>query len=286
MATKKFKCKVCGYIYEGDKAPEKCPVCQAPSSQFEEIVEDIKEAEPTAAKKKGLNTSSNTYTIVYSAIVVVIVAFLMAFVFQALKPKQDINVALDKKKQILSSLNIRDLADDKASQIYDSVIVADEIIDAKGNVTSSGEKKENDGFKLNSQDFKQGKLALYICKINNETKYVIPVYGMGLWGQIWGYVALNEDKNTVYGAFFNHEGETAGLGARIKDVDFQQQFQNKKLTKKGGADIALKVIKKNAPHPDPENDCDGVTGATLTSNGVNNMLQNCLSKYKVFLNDK
>src|SRR5574344_1137808 len=243
MATKKFKCKVCGYIYEGDKAPEKCPVCQAPSSQFEEIVEDIKEAEPTAAKKKGLNTSSNTYTIVYSAIVVVIVAFLMAFVFQALKPKQDINVALDKKK-------------------------------------------ENDGFKLNSQDFKQGKLALYICKINNETKYVIPVYGMGLWGQIWGYVALNEDKNTVYGAFFNHEGETAGLGARIKDVDFQQQFQNKKLTKKGGADIALKVIKKNAPHPDPENDCDGVTGATLTSNGVNNMLQNCLSKYKVFLNDK
>jgi Na+-transporting NADH:ubiquinone oxidoreductase subunit C len=108
MATRKFKCKVCGYVHEGDKAPDRCPMCQAPSSEFEEITESGAEEVPQTGKK-GLNTNGNMYTIIYSAIIVVIVAFLMAFVFQALKPAQDANVALDKKKQILAALNIRNL---------------------------------------------------------------------------------------------------------------------------------------------------------------------------------
>lgn len=277
----KYKCTVCGYIYEGDKAPEKCPVCGAPASAFEEIKE---EGDADEKKKKGFNTSGNVYTIVYSAIVVVVVAFLLAFVFQALKPKQDANVALDKKKQILAALNIRDTKD--ADKQYDSVIVADEIIDANAQVVADGQGKEKDGFRLQSSDYKAGKLALYICKVNGAEKYVIPVYGMGLWGPIWGYIALNADKNTVYGAFFNHDSETAGLGARIKDLPFQQQFCNKKVMKDGQKDIALTVIKKNAKHDNPQSQCDAVTGATLTSNGVAAMLKDCLGKYKAFLLDK
>jgi len=233
-----------------------------------------------------MKTNSNSYTIIYSVIIVVIVAFLLAFVFQALKPMQDANVALDKKKQILNSLNIRDLNDAQADAKYKEVVVADRVIDEKGKVllpgTSGG---ENAGFKLESKDYKEGKLALYICRVNGETKYVVPVYGMGLWGPISGYIALNGDKSTVYGVYFNHESETAGLGAEIKDNKaWQEKFQGKKLFKNGDdKTIALSVEKKVE---DPTTQVDAVTGATLTSNGVRDMLHEALGKYLVFINQK
>ena len=233
-----------------------------------------------------MKTNSNSYTIIYSVIIVVIVAFLLAFVFQALKPMQDANVALDKKKQILNSLNIRDLNDAQADAKYKEVVVADRVIDEKGKVllpgTSGG---ENAGFKLESKDYKEGKLALYICRVNGETKYVVPVYGMGLWGPISGYIALNADKSTVYGVYFNHESETAGLGAEIKDNKaWQERFQGKKLFKNGDdKTIALSVEKKVE---DPTTQVDAVTGATLTSNGVRDMLHEALGKYLVFINQK
>ena len=233
-----------------------------------------------------MKTNSNSYTIIYSVIIVVIVAFLLAFVFQALKPMQDANVALDKKKQILNSLNIRDLNDAQADAKYKEVVVADRVIDEKGKVllpgTSGG---ENAGFKLESKDYKEGKLALYRCRVNGETKYVIPVYGMGLWGPISGYIALNADKSTIYGVYFNHESETAGLGAEIKDNKaWQEKFQGKKLFKNGDdKTIALSVEKKVE---DPTTQVDAVTGATLTSNGVRDMLHEALGKYLVFINQK
>lgn len=237
-------------------------------------------------KKKGLNTNSNSYTIIYSVFVVVIVAFLLAFVFQALKPAQDANVALDKKKQILNSLNIRNLDDVVAAAKYREVVLADEVIDATGNVLNTGSQGgENDGFKLNSADFKAGKLALYICKVDGKTKYVIPVYGMGLWGGISGYVALNDDKATVFGVYFNHESETAGLGAEIKDNQkWQEKFQNKKLFDGNAPSVIALSVNKKVTNADTQ--VDGITGATLTSNGVTEMLQNCLGKYIEFLKDK
>ena len=233
-----------------------------------------------------MKTNSNSYTIVYSVIIVVIVAFLLAFVSQALKPMQDANVALDKKKQILNSLNIRDLNDAQADAKYKEVVVADRVIDEKGKVLLPGTiGGENAGFKLESKDYKEGKLALYICRVNGETKYVIPVYGMGLWGPISGYIALNADKSTIYGVYFNHESETAGLGAEIKDNKaWQEKFQGKKLFKNGDdKTIALSVEKKVE---DPTTQVDAVTGATLTSNGVRDMLHEALGKYLVFINQK
>lgn len=233
-----------------------------------------------------MKTNSNSYTIIYSVIIVVIVAFLLAFVFQALKPMQDANVALDKKKQILNSLNIRDLNDAQADAKYKEVIVADRVIDEKGKVLLPGTTGgENAGFKLDSKDYKEGKLALYICRVNGETKYVVPVYGMGLWGPISGYIALNADKSTIYGVYFNHESETAGLGAEIKDNKaWQEKFQGKKLFKNGDdKTIALSVEKKVE---DPTTQVDAVTGATLTSNGVRDMLHEALGKYLVFINQK
>lgn len=233
-----------------------------------------------------MKTNSNSYTIIYSAVIVVIVAFLLAFVFQALKPMQDANVALDKKKQILNSLNIRDLSNEEADAKYKEVVIADEVIDEKGKIVEAGTQGgEKAGFKLESKDYKAGKLALYICKVNGSRKYVIPVYGMGLWGPISGYIALNEDKATVYGAYFNHESETAGLGAEIKDnVAWQEKFQGKKVFTSGDDKTIALGVEKNVT--DPATQVDAVTGATLTSNGVRDMLHEALSKYLIFLNDK
>jgi len=227
--------------------------------------------------KKGLNTNSNTYTIIYSAVMVVIVAFLLAFVYQVLKDRQDANVALDKKKQILYSLNIRGLNDDEAAAKYKEVVVSDDIL---GQPTSDTGDNESNGFKLGSADYKEGKLAVFSCKVDGQDKYVIPVYGMGLWGPISGYIALDGDCQTVFGAYFNHDSETAGLGAEIKDSQaWQEKFIGKKLFAEGSDAIALSV-EKNVGNPDCE--VDAVTGATLTSNGVRDMLKECLGKYADF----
>lgn len=230
-----------------------------------------------------LNTNSNAYIIAYSCVMVVIVAFLLAFISSSLKPTQDVNVALDKKKQILAALNIRDLSNDASAKKYQEVITADAIVDVDGNIVEAGEQGgEKAGFKLNSADYKAGNYKIYECQVNGEKKYVVPVYGMGLWGAIWGYVAVNEDGNTIYGAYFNHDSETAGLGAEIKDSKaWQDKFIGKKIY---GADgnPALKVV-KSSELKNPENEVDGITGATLTSNGVSDMLQDGFKKYKTLL---
>ena len=192
-----------------------------------------------------LNTNSNAYIIIYSAILVVVVAFLLAFVYQALKPMQDANVALDVKKQILYSLNIRDLDGSAAEAKYAEVVK---------------EEGEKDGQKY------------YLCDINGEEVLVVSMKGMGLWGGISGYISIHGDETpTVYGAYFNHESETAGLGAEIKDSQaWQEKFIGKKVFVEGTQDVALGVVKDVK---DPETQVDCVTGATLTSNGVNDMIK-------------
>ncbi|MBQ1796203.1 MAG: NADH:ubiquinone reductase (Na(+)-transporting) subunit C [Prevotella sp.] len=214
-----------------------------------------------------LNTNANGYIIVYSCLMVVIVAFLLAFVSSALKPQQDINVALDKKKQVLAALNIRDLSDSEAEKKYSEVV------------------KKDEAFALNSSDYKEGRLAIYECEVDGAKKYVVPVYGMGLWGPIWGYVAVNDDCNTVYGAYFNHDSETAGLGAEIKDSKaWQDKFIGKTIYDANGTPV-LKVV-KSSEVKNPQSEVDGVTGATLTSNGVSDMLQDGFTKYKDLLTNK
>ena len=198
-----------------------------------------------------LNTNSNAYIIMYSAILVVIVAFLLAFVFQALKPMQDANVALDVKKQILYSLNIRDLDGAEAEAKYAEVVK---------------QEAEKDGQKY------------YLCEIDGEDILVVSLKGMGLWGGISGYISIHGDETpTVYGAYFNHESETAGLGAEIKDSQaWQEKFIGKQIFDENG-NVVLSVVKK-VENPETQVDC--VTGATLTSNGVDAMLKDCLKNVK------
>ena len=275
MATKKFKCELCGYIHEGDKAPASCPKCAAPADAFTEIVEAGAEA---PAKKKGLDTSSNTYTIVYASVMVIIVAFLLAFVSSVLKPTQDANVENDTKGQILTSLNI----DIKASGFN----VADEFKNVQDMLWNGTELVPYEGKFLSSYGsaIKAGELHVFVAQAEGETKYVLPVTGRGLWGGLWGYIALNADKKTVYGTYFYHESETAGLGARIGERWFQEQFNGKPVFAGENTEaVALKVVKAGASKA--ENEIDGVTGATLTSDGVSAMVQDGLSVYLSFINN-
>ncbi|EHO68739.1 NADH:ubiquinone oxidoreductase, Na(+)-translocating, C subunit [Prevotella micans F0438] len=237
-----------------------------------------------------MKTNSNSYTIIYSIVLVLIVAFMLAFVFQALKPAQDANVQLDQQKQILFALNQdRDMTDQKARELWKEMIIADDIIDADGKLVEAGKQGGTEaGFKLNSKDAKEGRLALFRCKVDGETKYVIPIYGNGLWGPINCFIAINGDKTTVFGIYFNHESETAGLGAEIKDnASWQAKFKGKHLFAGNERQkISLSVLKKIT---DNNTQVDAVTGATLTSNGVTEMFQaekGGLQPYVKFLTSK
>lgn len=231
-----------------------------------------------------LNTNSNTYTIVYAAAVVVVVAFLLAFVSKALEEPSKANERIDKKKQILSALNIRGLDNQQVESEYEKVVVADRIINKAGETVKEGTEKDKDAFTVDSKDITDDNLPLYICNVDGATKYVIPLSGKGLWGAIWGYIAVDDDGRTVFGAYFGHQSETAGLGARISDRDFQEQFQDKKVLDNSGS-VALKVVKKGQVK-NADYECDGISGATLTMDGITAMLEECLARYSAFLSSK
>ncbi len=194
-----------------------------------------------------LNTNSNVYTIVYASVMVIVVALLLAVVSMGLKARQDANVLLDTHKQILSSLNERDLDDATATALYE-----EQITEVK---------------------CEQCGLSWYEANLNGEKKYILPVRGAGLWGPIWGYIALNEDKQTIYSVFFNHEGETPGLGGEIKNYTvFQQQFEGKAVLGATGEGMLIEKAGNGG-------DVDCISGATITSKGVETMLHTCLGEY-------
>ena len=224
------------------------------------------------------NTNSNVYTIVYASVMVIIAAFLLAFVASVLKSPQEANIANDKRGQILSSLNIRNVND--VTDEYNNVILHDLILDANGQVI-----KEDGGFQVESKDITaknpaDKKLPLYVAKVNNDTIYVVPLYGRGLWGGISGYLALKKDFDTVFGSYFTHESETAGLGARIVEEEFQEKFIGKKAFSDSTFQKVALVLSKKIENP--EHEVDAITGATLTSNGVSEMFQTSLLPYQKF----
>lgn len=197
---------------------------------------------------------TNTYIIIYATVMVIIVAFLLAFISSALKPTQDANVLRDTKNQILISLNITGLKGVAIDQKFAEVVT--------------------DTFQVDDK-------VVYQASVDGATKYVLPVKGRGLWGGLWGYISVNDDRQHVFGTYFDHESETAGLGARIKERWFQEQFNGKPIFTDNPQQVALTVVKKGQSKAETE--IDGVTGATLTSNGVADMVTNGLQAYISFL---
>ena len=224
-----------------------------------------------------MNTNKNSYTFIYASVMVIIVAFLLAFVSSVLKPIQQKNVELDKKKQVLAALNI---FEKDAEAAYATYVKADQLLATDGSVAA-----ENGGFAVENSAVNAENLPLYVCEVEGETKYVLPLYGAGLWGPIWGYVALNADKETIYGVYFSHAGETPGLGAEITNRDkFQVPFIGKKALNANN-EVVISVV-KNGKVQNPETEVDGISGGTITSQGVDAMLKSSIGLYKAFLAEK
>jgi len=229
-----------------------------------------------------MNKNSNAYQIIYAAVMVLIVGTVLAFIYMALKPKQDENVANDKRKQILSAVHMTPASDDAIEETFSKYIVAGYLLNKDGSIADSAQNVAFDIDMKNNIKLKERDLPLFKCKLDDGSeKFIVPVYGAGLWGPIWGYIAVDANGTDIYGAYFSHEGETPGLGAEISTPKFQDQFKGKKLIKDGEFK-PVSVLKKGKPSENGEDYVDAITGGTMTSEGVKNMLKDCLIHYEPF----
>lgn len=230
-----------------------------------------------------MNKQSSTYTIVYIIILVVVVGAALAWVATALKPEQTLNANADKMKQILAAVHSPQANDKLVAETFDKHIKGI-VINENGDIIDNAVAFDvNVANQSKESDTAKRLLPIYIYSDEQVgTKYILPLYGQGLWGPIWGYIALDSDGTTVYGAYFSHQGETPGLGAEIEKPDFQKRFEGKQLFK-GGEFLPITVVKAGQ-HPHGNEDyVDGISGGTITSKGVAAMLDNCLAPYKNYL---
>ncbi len=229
-----------------------------------------------------MNKQSNVYTLIYIIVLVVVVGAGLAFTSISLKSRQQANADADKMRQILASVHITPAAD-SIIPAYREYIPETFVVDSEGRKVAGA-----DAFAVNvAQEIKkpdsERELPVYVCRLaDGSRKYILPLYGAGLWGPIWGYVALDADASTIYGAYFAHQGETPGLGAEIEKPKFCDSFEGKRLFK-GGEFLPVAVVKAGQKPQGDEDYVDGVSGGTITSKGVGSMLDNCLKPYAAFL---
>jgi len=230
-----------------------------------------------------MDTNKNSYTIIFATVMVVIVALMLAFVSAALKDKQTANVKLDKKKQIMTSLNV-ELDNQDADLLFNKIITGGLVINSKAEILSDSRDKafDIDINKELSKPLEKRELPVYIANIDGKTKYVVSLRGTGLWGPIWGYLSLNEDKNSVFGSYFSHASETPGLGAEISEKSFQSEFIGKKIMNNENKFVSIAVVKPGQTANGMDY-IDGISGGTITSKGVDAMLMNCIGQYETFL---
>ena len=237
-----------------------------------------------------MNTNSNAYTVIYTTILVVIVAAILAFAASALKSRQQANMDLAKMKTIMLAANMGQNPDGSVDKnadfmkLYNDHITNAFVVDAEGNVVEGVDAFKDIDLKSQFSNLKKGqevKLPVYECTMDDGRKVnILAMYGAGLWGAIWGYVAVEDDNETVAGAIFDHASETPGLGAKIAEPAFYTQFRGKKLSD-AGEFSSVKVIKGGANGS--ENGVDAISGATMTSKAVSTSLEQWLGAYKAFL---
>jgi Na+-transporting NADH:ubiquinone oxidoreductase subunit C len=228
---------------------------------------------------------SNTYIFVFSLIMVTIVAVLLSFVAMQLKPIQQMNIEIERKQDILRSVGEAQQAhevSDKNSYIEEEF---GKYITSSLVVNFQGEELDEDAFEVTLELEQEVKLPqeerrypIFVYSDNGNEKYVVPVRGKGLWGPIWGYVAFEDDLNTISGAVFDHQGETPGLGAEINTEWFQEPFSGKTIFDDQGNFVSIEVVKGGADPADPHG-VDAISGGTITSKGLEAMLQDCLAGY-------
>ncbi len=239
----------------------------------------------------ALNTDKNSYTILFSILMVVVVGAVLAFVAQGLKPTISENERIEIQQNILYAMGVNDnvdgsrefIAAEKAGQVF-SEYIKKQLVIQNGNVTEDDKaymidvKKEKN---LAKDPSYSRRLPLFVGEKEGKTFYIAPVRGKGLWDAIWGYVAMDENM-VVQGVFFDHKGETPGLGANIKERFFMDDFTGEHLYDASGNFKSIDVAKGNADPKNEnktDNEVDAIAGATITGNGVSAMLKSDLKLY-------
>jgi len=234
---------------------------------------------------------SNTYIFTFSLVMVIIVATLLAAVANWAKPIQQMNVETEKKQDILRSVGeasqLGEVKDKKTyiTDEFNKYITESFVVNFEGDKVA-GEDAYEVTKSLKEQTDKPVEermlpVFVYVGK-DNAKKYIFPVRGKGLWGPIWGYVSLDSDLNTIFGAVFDHSKETPGLGAEINTPKFQSHFPGKKIFGTDGSFKSVTVVKGGASPNDPYG-VDAISGGTITSKGLQAMLHDCLSGYVNFI---
>ena len=219
-----------------------------------------------------VNTNSNTYIIIYSVVMVVIVAVLLSLASLGLKERQDKNILNEKQTQIVKALG-----ENPAEVSYNDIITKAVLLNAAGEVVSENETEIFAALNDLKRSFADGKYPLFIA----TSGVVAPLYGAGLWGPIWGYIALDTDMNTVKGIVLDHQGETPGLGAEITTPKHQAMYVGKTVYE--GNDIVGVTLKKGGADKNNPHEVDAITGGTKTSDGVSAMISGSLNYYKPYL---
>ncbi len=238
-----------------------------------------------------MNRNSNTYTVIYATVLTVLVAVVLSVAALGLKPQQQENSEKEKKQQVLSAISGilaqkgQTVTFENAAELWDEYNM-DENMFA---ITPTGELLEDaDAFSIApKKQFAKGQikedaqLPVFVANVDGKKYYIMCLYGAGLWGEIWGYLSVEDDGNTIAGATFDHASETAGLGAKIKDDPaFAQAFVGKHLFIDGDF-RSVSVLKKGKTANGDQ--IDAISGATLTSNGVSDMIRNSIKGYVPFL---
>ena len=217
------------------------------------------------------NTNSNVYIITYSVVMVVIVAVLLSLAALGLKERQDNNILNEKKTQIVKALGY------DATTSYDDVVAEAALLNAEGVAVENDTQKVFAALQSVKDSRAAGQFPIFKA---NDGSVVLPLYGAGLWGPIWGYIALAPDMNTVKGIVLDHSGETPGLGAEITTAKHQAMYVGKTVFE--GEELVGITLKKGGAAEGATHEVDAITGGTKTSDGVSAMIKDCLASYKPY----
>jgi Na+-transporting NADH:ubiquinone oxidoreductase subunit C len=216
---------------------------------------------------------------------VLVVASALAFTASSLKDLQASNVRKEKMQNILATIGV-ETDREQAETLYNQYITGELSLTSGGDLD-----QEVNAFEINlnnelKKPVDEQRFPLYEASVEGKKYYIVPLRGAGLWNAIWGYIALEEDKNTIKGAVFDHLGETAGLGAEITQEWFQNRFLGEKVFDKDGNLVGINVSKTNNDPKDLDKDdheVDAISGATITGDGVTNMILERLNHYLPYL---
>lgn len=234
---------------------------------------------------------SNTYIILFSVVLTVVLGFLLSWTSVQLGPLQKIQEELDTKTKILAAV-MEITKEDPVLDIYKQRIQS-LVVDIDGNVIENDDKgaplvAENINIEKNYKRSPEER-QYPVFKFMNEQDsskvdyYILPLFGNGLWDVIWGFVALEGDLNTIKGVVYDHKGETPGLGARITEATVQERYQGQQVYDLNGDLVSVSMLKGENNGQLDKHHVDGMSGATITANGVNKMLKDYLGYYQAYL---